>query len=253
MYKLMFFGVAAMSAAGAASAQTADAPTWSGPYAGIHAGYGIDGDAHMDISGTSTATNNAIASGTRPRAIGQDREGFVGGGQIGWNFQRGNWVFGPEGDFSYMRTRGTNSVYTNATGGGVQETLARSRMEWMGSARLRAGHTLGNGLVYATGGYAFGKVKGSATFNTPTGVQNYAGRNSYTAQGWTAGGGAEFRPFHEGNLQKVSFGIEATYYDLGRSHIYNGGTNAATINSGAYVIGRDTRGYNGVVKVNYAF
>ncbi len=253
MLKLMIVGAVAMGAAGVASAQTADAPTWSGPYVGLHAGYGFDDGSNLDVSGTGTATNAAIASGTRPATLGQNRAGFVGGGQAGWNFQRGNWVFGPEGDFSYLRTRGTASTLTQTPAGAPQQTLARTRMEWMGSARARAGYTLGDGLIYATGGYAFGKVKGSATFNSPTGVQNYAGSNSYTAQGWIAGGGLELRPFHEGAMSKVSFGIEATYYDLGRSHIVNGSTAVATANTGAYVIGRDTRGYNGVAKVNYAF
>lgn len=251
MFKVMILGAVAVGAAGAATAQTADAPTWSGPYVGLHAGYGFDDGSKLAISGTNTATSSAIASGTRPGELNQNRAGFVGGGQAGWNFQRGNWVFGPEGDFSYLRSRGTGNMYTTTAAGAQQQTLARTRMEWMGSARARAGYTLGDGLIYATGGYAFGKVKGSATFNSPTGAQNYAGRNDYTAQGWIAGGGAELRPFHEGTMSKISFGVEATYYDLGQSHIYNAATSAAT--TGAYVIGRDTRGYNGVVKVNYAF
>lgn len=258
MFKLTIFGALALGAAGAACAQTDTAPSaatgWNGPYAGLHAGYGFDDGRQMDVGGTSAITNGAIASGARPINLDQNRAGFVGGGQVGWNFQYGNWVFGPEGDFSYMHSRGTSSLNTLTGLGGVQNTIVRTRMEWMGSARLRAGYAIfGNGLIYGTGGYAVGKVKGSAAFNGPTGTQDYAGRNSYTAQGWTAGGGGEFRPFVNGQLSKVSLGAEVTYYDLGRSHIVAGPTSTAALGTGAFIVGRNTRGYNGVVKVNYAF
>jgi len=253
MFKVAFLSVFAFGAAGAAYAQDAapaPASDWSGPYAGIHAGYGFDDGRKVDIAGTGAGTSTAIANGSRPNVLNQNREGFVGGGQVGWNFQRGAWVFGPEADFSYMHSRGTDAVFTPNTTGTVQGTRVNSRMDWMGSARLRAGHTLGNGLIYGTGGYAYGKVKGDAIFYSPTGAANYAGGHSYTAQGWTAGGGFEFKPIHD---SKLSFGVEATYYDLGRSHIIANPQTAALAGTGSYVVGTNTRGFNGVVKVNYGF
>ena len=253
MYKLLLSSVLALGVAGAASAQSADAPTWTGPYGGLQAGYGSDDGSHQAIGGTGTATATAVATGARPSRVGQDRRGFEGGGQIGWNFQKGEWVFGPEGDFAYMHVRGTSNTGTVTAAGATQNTVVRNRLDWMGSARLRAGHTLGDGLIYATGGYAFGKVRGSAAFNSPTGVENYAGRNAYTAQGWIAGIGGELRPFHEGAASRISFGPELTYYDLGSNHTVAGPQNIAVANTGAYVVGRKERGYNGVIKVNYAF
>ncbi|NIJ08361.1 outer membrane immunogenic protein [Sphingomonas vulcanisoli] len=253
MYKFLLSSVLALGVAGAASAQTADAPTWSGPYGGLHAGYGFDDGRTQTITGIGSGTSAAVASGARPSQLNLNRSGFVGGGQIGWNFQSGKWVFGPEGDISYLRTRGTESISSSTASGAQQNTTIRNRMEWMGSARLRAGYTLGDGLIYATGGYAFGKVKASAAFNSPTGVQNYAGRNGYTAQGWIAGIGGEFRPFHNGAASRVSFGPELTYYDLGSNHTYAGAQNATVANTGYYVVGRDMRGFNGVIKLNYVF
>lgn len=251
MVKVAFISVVGLLAAGAASAQTTDGPSWSGPYVGLHAGYGFDDGRPMDIGGTNAGTINAVSTGARPSQLNQNRNGFVGGGQVGWNFQRGRWVFGPEADFSYMHSRGSALASTLTSTGAPQGTVVRNRMDWMGSARLRAGYTMGDGLFYATGGYAFGKVQGSAAFNSPTGAQLYAGRSSYTAQGWTAGGGVEVKPWHEGRMSKVSFGLEGTYYDLGRSHIFAGPTTAA--NTGSYVVGKNARGYNGVFKINYAF
>jgi outer membrane immunogenic protein len=251
MFKFVCFSVIALGTAGAAFAQGPDGINWSGPYAGLNAGYGIDSGHAVNVGGTNAATANAIGSGARPTRFNIDRAGFVGGGQVGWNFQRGRWVFGPEGDFSYLHSRGTAGIGTLAAPGAPQATVVRTQLDWMGSARLRAGYTLGSGLIYGTGGYAFGKVKGAASFYGPSGTLNYTGGNNYTAQGWIAGGGLEFRPFHEGAMSKVSLGVETTYYDLGRSHIVAGPTSALA--TGSYVLGRDTRGYNGVFKVNYAF
>lgn len=249
MYRVAFLGVLAFGAA-AASAQTADVPNWSGPYAGIHAGYGFDDGRTMDISGTSAGTNTAIANGSRPSKLNQNRNGFVGGGQVGYNLQRGRWVFGPEADFSYMHSRGTATVITSPPGGGIQATSIKNRVDWMASARLRAGYTMGNGLLYATGGYAAAKVKGQSNFYNTAGALNYAGGHNYTAQGWTAGGGFEFKPRSD---SKLSFGVEATYYDLGRSHMIAQPQTAALQGTGNYVVGTNTRGFNGVVKVNYGF
>lgn len=254
MFKFVSFSVIALAAAGAAVAQDAPARDWSGPYLGLHAGYGFDDGRTASLSGTSTATGNAIGSGARPGQFNTNRSGFVGGGQVGWNLQRGNFIFGPEGDFSYMRSRGTANIGTLAGAGGApQSSVVRTRLDWLASARLRAGYALGRGMIYGTGGYAVGKVKGQATFYAPNGTLNYGGGNSYTAQGWTAGGGVEFRPWTEGAMSKVSLGFETTYYDLGRSHITAGPTSAATVGTGSYIVGRDTRGYNGVFKINYAF
>jgi outer membrane immunogenic protein len=251
MFKVASVCAIALAAASAASAQSAD-NAWAGPYVGVHAGWGFDDGRKLDIGGTTAATNNAVGSGARPIQLNQNRGGFVGGGQVGFNLQRGRWVFGPEGDFSYMHSRGTAGVFTLNAAGQPQGTIVRNRMDWMGSARLRGGYAISeNGIIYATGGYAFGKVRGSAAFNSTTGGPAYTGRSSYTADGWTAGAGAEFRPWTEGRMSKVSLGVESTYYDLGRSHIFAGATTAA--NTGAYIVGKNMRGFNGVVKLNYGF
>ncbi len=53
---------------------------WSGPYAGLHAGWGWgNSDWLFTNSGLPTSPNI---------------DGFVGGGHLGWNWQNGVWVFG---------------------------------------------------------------------------------------------------------------------------------------------------------------
>ncbi len=75
--------------------------TWSGCYAGASAGYSTGNSQHFATEGTTFnnpgAVGNVIPAGT---AITDkfDLSGFIGGGQLGCNWQGGVWVFGIEGD-----------------------------------------------------------------------------------------------------------------------------------------------------------
>lgn len=251
MLKLVSFSAVAALVAGAAHAQSADAPSWTGPYVGIHGGYGFDAGQKVGVAGNDATTSAAIASGRRSPILNQNRAGWLGGGQVGYNLQRGNLLVGAEGDFSYMHERGNSDSY----GTDRRLTHLNSDLDWMGSGRGRVGYVTndGSGLFYGTGGYAFGRVKGSADFVAADGsTLNYYGGHKYTAQGWTAGVGGEFRPFaHQaGAMSRVSFRLESNYYDLGRSHILAGQTAAVP---GSYRLGLDTKGYNARFGINYAF
>ena len=131
-----------------------DAPyvgvNWSGLYVGVNGGYG------------------ANAASVLPGGL--DPAGGFGGGQIGYNVQRGNIVFGLEADIE---------------GADISDTAGRvtSKMDWFGTVRGRAGYTVGQALVYGTGGFAYGNVKYS-TVN---------GSNEETQTGWVAGGGVEYK------------------------------------------------------------
>src|SRR5262245_39723125 len=68
---------------------------WTGLYIGGHAGYGWgDPDSHIDWS------NSILAGGPLPPAIPatylKQTKGFIGGGQIGFNYQTGNLLIGVE-------------------------------------------------------------------------------------------------------------------------------------------------------------
>ena len=249
MLKFASAAVAGLLVASAASAQSADPTNWAGPYVGIHGGYGFDSGDKISNQGFTANNLNAIATGVRASQYNQNRGGALGGGQVGFNLQSGGLVYGVEGDFSYMDQRGDNarSDYFGTDG---RRTRVQSGLDWMGSARARVGYSLGRGLIYATGGYAFGRVKGNAEFNAPDLSVNYFGRHKYTAQGWTAGGGLEFRPFTGGSMDKVSFRLETSYYDLGKSSIYALQTSTQP---GYYRLGVDTKGYNAKFGINYAF
>ena len=62
------------------------APSWTGFYVGLNAGYGF-GDADWPAAGPDPSPS-----------------GFLIGGTLGYNLQTGSWVWGIEGDIAYSRT-----------------------------------------------------------------------------------------------------------------------------------------------------
>ncbi len=256
-YAIALLGAAMLAAP--VSAQTAtDASTdqnWSGPYVGVHGGYGFDADRSVRLEGTDLSAALAPGAGVRPDRLNTSRNGFLGGAQVGYNMQSGRFVYGGEADFSWLGAKGSDT-FRNPTAVGAQPAGQRSftnhQLDWLGTVRAKAGYSFGDGYFYLTGGYAYGKVKGQAEFNAPgdTAV-TYAGGHNYNASGWTAGGGLEFRPFgSEGFMRNASIKAETLYYDLGRSHIQ---ATSTTAGPGAYTLGFDTRGYVSRVGLNFAF
>ena len=129
--------------------------------------------------------------------------GFVGGGQIGYNWQFSNFVFGLEADANWNRVR--PSVGFNVPDPFLVQTLTGSyttEIDWTSSFRGRVGLTFDRLLVYATGGAAIagGRVNSSFTLNTPitgiifpipsSGTTNAS--SNFTRLGWTVGGGLEY-------------------------------------------------------------
>jgi outer membrane immunogenic protein len=106
---------------------------WTGFYAGVHAGYGW---GHATVS--DLQENNK-------------HDGWLAGGQAGYNVQYGNWVFGAEIDGAW-----TNIENDAGPGPGPDGYV---RIRDLLTARLRTGPAIGNTFYYLTGGFASGKVK----------------------------------------------------------------------------------------------
>jgi outer membrane immunogenic protein len=175
--KGFIWGAMVLALAGATSARAADFPytvnqplnanSWAGPYLGGNLGYQW-----------GEVSNNP----TNP-------SGFVGGADIGYNWQNGHWVFGIEGDIE-------------ATG--ADDTFAPWKFSnpWFGTVRGRAGYTISNVLFYGTAGLAFGELDG----------QTFGLSENHTTAGWTAGFGAEVAL-----APNWSAKIEYLYVDLSTS------------------------------------
>ena len=92
-------------------------PLWSGFYVGLNAGWV---DSQNSLSTVATPTPDAalgvipgvseglaaLSTGSIP---GGNRSGFIGGGQIGYNWQASNWVFGLEADIQASGEKGSGS------------------------------------------------------------------------------------------------------------------------------------------------
>jgi outer membrane immunogenic protein len=204
------------AAAAMPGAQAADMPikapryvepasNWSGWYIGAHAGAAWQ-QASTDILTGYTFSKTA----------------FIGGGQLGYNWQHGNFVFGLEGDISGLSGKNTLSKF------GYE--LARGDIRWLSTVRSRFGLAVGDTMAYMTAGVAFGGVKNSL----------FEGQysSSKTKVGWTVGGGVE----HMLN-RNWTIGLEGLFVDLGRSNV-RVNSKSSTFSNQA-VIGR--------VKLNYKF
>ena len=191
------FGVGLAVAIATASAQAADLPrgqyrpyapppamavySWMGPYLGANLGYQW-----------GETTNNP----TEP-------SGIAGGLQAGYNFQTGQFVFGGEADIQLS---------------GAEDTFAPWKFSnpWFGTVRGRAGVAMNNILFYATGGLAYGNLRGEVGGLT----------ENRTGLGWTAGLGMEV-----GLTPNWSAKVEYLYVDLtDRSYTVTGTDNGLESN-----------------------
>jgi len=238
-----FVGTSAFAADMGVPAAPPPAPVWNwtGWYVGVNAGASM-GRAKTDFNRDPVTVVINGASGSSPSLALSNTEspdGFIGGGQIGYNYQLSPiWVVGFEADFQGAAEKDSNTL-TNpfehhpdgflATGTTVTDYA--TKIEWFGTARLRAGYVWGNGNVftYVTGGLAYGKVDlegtqtvsgsvcgvtaGTSTCNTPSTPFSigHAIGHSNVNTGWTLGYGTEGRLA----LTNWTWRVESYYMDLG--------------------------------------
>jgi outer membrane immunogenic protein len=226
--------------------------SWTGAYVGLNAG-GVFNWNNQDVvfaapGGCAIGTGCFGGGAVPPLALGRsfanginlaglglnngnnNRGGFIGGGQIGINWQwNTSFVFGAEldgqGVWTNRNDNGNFGIAAVGEDGFPQFTTTafvrfNHRLEYLGTARARAGFLATPAfLIYATGGAAVGGVRTNgfafATINDNSVTSGLpavlTGSNSRV--GWTAGGGIEWM-----FLPNWSLKGEALYYDLGRFH-----------------------------------
>ena len=205
--------------------------SWSGLYIGVNAGYGWSTGRTSIASnpswfaptwGTELAASSTLSA--LPLGNGSGNGGFLGGAQVGWNWQVASFVLGLESDIQWL---GGNRNGGSAGGALVpvgfpgelivSSSTGSSRVEWLGTVRARAGYLLTPSLLaYVTGGLAYGSVKGSAVIlqtNQPFAPGFFsAGSTSSIELGGTLGAGAEYKFTPNWSLK-----AEYLYYDLGKA------------------------------------
>jgi outer membrane immunogenic protein len=282
---------------------------WTGFYAGLNAGYGFGtNSATQSVSTGETSYDNIYHYNDQleftdlyvPTGLGlalsgvgaNTQSGFIGGGQIGYNYQYGsNIVIGIEADIQGAGIRGSSRVggagsvtgvdsgqlgsYTS-TYTSIGASQISAGVDWMGTVRGRLGYlftpTL---LIYATGGLSYGGAYASVnsyavTTNSWTDTINVSGswgtktfigggNRSQTLVGWNVGGGLEWMFMPNWSLKG-----EAIYWNMGNLNVPTAAFAAAPTNSGsgfwndvpATTFGATRVNYQGVIArvgVNYHF
>ena len=204
--------------------------TWTGFYAGFNAGYGFDASSNsqptvIGVNGASTlvlpGTTAAIAFSN-----GQSNDGFVGGGQVGYNYQftpGSGVVVGIEADAQYVdfgRERNRFSATGPLAAQQVFNPAGVSGLDYFGTVRGRLGYAFDRTLVYGTGGFAYGSGGGR-----DFGLTN-SSRDDFQT-GWAAGGGVEYALPTDSFLNffrssAVTLKIEGLYVNLDQGNRNNG-------------------------------
>jgi len=173
---------AAMSAASAADlpvkAIAPPPPGWAGSYGGIVGGFGTGQSSQSDPGSVPLPQAILILADGRYTLSG----GLLGG-TLGYNWQRGGWVYGIEGDFSWANLSGWSGICGAAT---ATPRPCGTSLQALGTLRGRVGHVAGAGndwLFYATGGVAVGDVRAWDALGPGVGQDWRAG--------WILGGGVE--------------------------------------------------------------
>ena len=164
---------------------------WSGFYIGVQGGWaGAEFDHTFNIAGHY----NLNAGDT----LDYGKSGGILGGQIGYNWQAGAWVFGAEASLAKTwLSQNQVSPFFPAT------DTWRSEVEWIGTVTGRIGYAWNNVLGYAKGGWAVARLNDYVQ-DTVDFVDV-----SRTRSGWTLGGGVEwaFAP-------NWTLGIEYNYFEF---------------------------------------
>lgn len=174
---------------------TFDGPVkWSGPYIGAHGGLvEHDGDWGQFRGGAAQALVN---SGTDYRA-----DGWLYGGQVGYNLQFGQMVLGVEGAYS-----------ETADVGGTDSDLAHNSFTMdvnnVWTAVARAGFVWDRVLIFAKGGYANAEVDVTGKTGDTLTVSRFAADDRL--DGWVLGGGVEYLL-----TKNFAIGLEYAHIDLG--------------------------------------
>ena len=151
----------ALSTAGGASADgmpgargpVAQAPCALGRFQGLYVGANL-GSAYYDWR---TADRDAYAKtqdDDLPSSVAGSTSGFIGGGQIGYNWQSRCTVFGVEADFTWagLSQRKTFLESDNANPDRISYS---SELNWFGTLRTKTGIVVDNLMFYVTGGLAY--------------------------------------------------------------------------------------------------
>jgi outer membrane immunogenic protein len=203
MKKIVFATVVA--ALGSASAFAADMPSrgaytkavdpsynWSGFYGGLNAGAVRATDNNSLAIVNNGFFSVGVVSDVAAAGSGSaSSTGFIGGGQLGYNWQASNFVYGLEADLERLSgRRNLGGTFVFRTSGNPYTLTGASSADWLFTLRPRLGFTTSQTLWYATGGLAVANRAFTLTYSEP-GFGPFSSSASKAQAGWTVGAGVE--------------------------------------------------------------
>jgi outer membrane immunogenic protein len=163
---------------------------WTGVYIGGNVGGGWGRANYQNTANTTFFGDVSPPPSPLNTPFNHNTRGFIGGGQIGYNWQSGSFVFGVEAMFDYSDIKGgINPLRGGLPPLGMDDNF-ETRIRSLFLATARVGHAWNNWLIYAKGGYAGGDVRVSVS--DVVGINQGSGSASSWRSGWTVGAGVEY-------------------------------------------------------------
>lgn len=208
---------------------------WTGLHVGLSGGYGWASSGVTALPGDALTQSLSFGQPVVPPVSASlNANGGLGGGQVGYDWQfSGRGVVGVEADIAAASLKSSASTPLMLFGTQPATFDVSRNIDWFGTVRGRVGFLASPDLlIFATGGFAYGRVSESASVSLPPGASNsignfgyafacgptyglgscFAGSSSRIATGWTAGIGGEKR-----FTQNISLKVEYLHVDLGSS------------------------------------
>jgi outer membrane immunogenic protein len=163
---------------------------WTGGYVGVFGGGGLGNHNYNNANGPAGFANFTA---------NYDSTGGIGGGEVGYYAQSGNYLVGVEASGFWSGIKGSDA--TQQLG-----VIDQSNLRWGGSLVARGGIAVDRLLLFFTGGWAFGDI-----LHTSTAAGFPVDQFTNHQSGLTAGGGIAYAI-----TNNLIGKLEYRYYDLGR-------------------------------------
>ena len=221
--------VALTALSGAASAQqayvSATSDRWAGWYAGVNAG------AAISTTCNTWTTNGGPGATFFNNQNCPNKSTFVGGVQIGYDFQVGDivWGFGLDYDFYSAKTKNKSLTSDGSVfPPGTYDFNGKNSPSGFAILGPRVGYAIDNWLPYVRAGgvFASGSTNSTVTYTDPGGqTATFNGGKNYNSHGYGFGLGVDYAL-----PEKWSLRAEYTYVNLGK-----GSNTTTTCTAGANV------------------
>jgi len=226
MFAAMVLGSTAQAADMPLKAPPIAAPVmynWTGFYIGAHIGGAwADRNGHDRFDGDRCFWGGVCFEDSD---FGRNNGRFIVGGQVGFNYQVNQWVWGVEGQISAVTGNNHDDACGFFTWDGGRDHLFNcdNRGNWVATLAARLGVTFGqtgNWLLYVKGGAAFADSRFGVRLRDDCiwawCSANFAfADNNGTRTGWMVGAGLEY-----GAWGNWSWKLEYNFMDFGHRNIH---------------------------------